>query len=92
MPVKWRTLIETYEPPNHFVDMQLSGPDTLWHHTHTFEAAEGGTWMTDVVRYQIALGPLGTLAHILFVKKMLIEIFDYRRDRIEELLIKHSTS
>ena len=37
IPVRWKTRIETWEPPHRFVDVQLSGPYALWHHTHEFE-------------------------------------------------------
>ena len=34
VPVRWHTRIETWEPPKRFVDVQISGPYALWHHTH----------------------------------------------------------
>ena len=37
VPVRWRTRIEAWEPPQRFVDAQLSGPYALWEHTHEFE-------------------------------------------------------
>ncbi len=40
--------------------------------------------MTDLVRYQIPLGPLGTIAHALIVKRDIAAIFDYRFSRIAE--------
>lgn len=97
VPFGWRTEIESYDPPRSFVDQQLRGPYALWHHTHTFapitpatgSAAANGlveTKMTDVVRYRLPLGPLGRLAHALFVRRTLARIFDYRRDKIAELL------
>ena len=66
--------------------MQLRGPYKLWHHTHEFREVDGGTLMTDRVRYQLHLGPLGWLAHALWVRRTLERIFDYRRDSIERLL------
>ena len=83
VPVRWRTRIEAWEPPHRFVDVQLSGPYRLWHHTHTFEPAPGGgTTMRDVVRYALPLGPLGALAHRALVKRDLERIFDFRRDAV----------
>src|SRR5277367_5549628 len=41
IPIRWRTEILTWEPPERFVDTQLSGPYTLWHHTHTFTERDG---------------------------------------------------
>src|SRR5690242_5641285 len=37
VPFRWRTLIEAWEPETRFVDRQINGPYSLWHHTHTFE-------------------------------------------------------
>ena len=39
------------------MDVQLSGPYALWHHTHRFEALNGGTRMRDVVRYRFRSEP-----------------------------------
>ena len=36
--------------------------------------------MRDTVRYALPLGPLGEIAHRLFVARDLERIFDYRRD------------
>ena len=86
MPIKWRTLIETYEPPVRFVDMQLKGPYKVWHHTHEFEEVDEGTRMTDTVQYSLRFGPLGLVARSVFVKRTLGQIFDYRQQCIDEML------
>jgi ligand-binding SRPBCC domain-containing protein len=90
IPVSWLTRIEAWDPPHGFVDRQLRGPYALWHHTHTFEPVEDGgvemTRMTDVVRYAHRLGPLGTIAEHLIVRRDLDRIFDFRRDTIPGLL------
>lgn len=87
LPFKWRTLIEAWEPETHFVDRQTSGPYALWHHTHTFtELGPQRTLMRDRVRYQIPFGIFGRLAHKLFVRRALQQIFDYRRAMTAQLL------
>ena len=49
LPLRWRTLIETFVPGEVFVDRQLAGPYALWHHTHRFEDLPGGgTRMTPI--------------------------------------------
>ena len=63
-PLRWRTLITAYEPPKKFVDEQLKGPYSFWHHTHTFEAIDQGVEMKDIVRYSIPFGVLGSLVHL----------------------------
>lgn len=83
--VDWLTRIDEWEPDARFVDQQLLGPYRLWHHTHTFEAREGGTLMCDTVRYALPLWPLGELAMPL-VRRDLKRIFDFRRDGVEDLI------
>jgi ligand-binding SRPBCC domain-containing protein len=82
MPIRWRTRILSYRPPEMFVDEQLKGPYTLWHHTHTFMPTVRGTEMTDVVRYRLPAGVAGRMAHALLVRRQLEEIFDYRAKTI----------
>jgi ligand-binding SRPBCC domain-containing protein len=86
VPIHWRTRIEIWEPGRRFVDVQVSGPYRLWHHTHTFEAHPGGTRMQDTVRYALPLGPLGALAHRLFVRRDLERIFDFRHAAVARRL------
>jgi ligand-binding SRPBCC domain-containing protein len=88
VPVRWTTLIETWEPPLRFVDRQAKGPYSLWEHTHLFEKdGNGATVIHDRVRYAIPLGPLGAIAHRLFVRRDLERIFNYRRDAVAERLV-----
>jgi ligand-binding SRPBCC domain-containing protein len=88
VPVGWLTAIREWDPPHRFVDEQLRGPYALWHHTHTFEAIEDGaaTLMRDVVRYALPFGLLGEAARRLFVARDVEAIFDYRAEKIRELL------
>ena len=51
IPIYWTSEITRWTPPYRFVDVQRSGPYRLWHHTHRFEADNGGTKISDVVRY-----------------------------------------
>ena len=92
LPVSWLTRIEEWETdPTHprFVDVQLTGPYRLWHHTHAFRPhPDGGTLMTDTVRYALPLGPLGSLAHRLLVRRDLERIFDFRARAVPALLTR----
>ena len=83
--IDWLTRIEEWEPGARFVDAQLAGPFRLWHHTHSFEARDGGTLIGDVVRYALPLWPLGELAMPL-VRRDLEQIFDFRRAAVTRLL------
>ena len=82
LPIRWRTEIVEWAPPHRFVDTQLKGPYTLWHHTHTFEERDGGTVCCDDVRYR----PIGgALINALFVRRDVERIFKFRRERMLEL-------
>jgi ligand-binding SRPBCC domain-containing protein len=85
IPLRWQSQIEAFEPGEQFVDVQLRGPYRVWRHLHEFRDASGGTQMIDRVDYALPLGPLGSLAHALFVRRTLGKIFDFRREKIEEL-------
>lgn len=91
VPVRWRTRISDWQPQERFVDEQESGPYALWRHTHEFEARGGSTLMRDVVDYSEPLGPVGTVAHVLFVRRTLDRIFNFRRDAIPRLLDRSRT-
>jgi ligand-binding SRPBCC domain-containing protein len=83
----WRTLIEEWSPEHSFVDRQIDGPYALWHHTHTFqEIGSCTTLMRDRVMYRIPYGLIGRMANMLFVKKSLDNIFDYRARMTAKLL------
>ncbi len=86
VPFRWLTRIEVFDVEERFVDVQLRGPYRSWRHTHVFAEVPGGTLVRDRVEYELPLGPLGTLAHTLFVRRRLERIFAYRRRRIAELL------
>lgn len=86
IPFQWRTRIESFDPPHRFTDVQERGPYQLWQHTHEFTQQDGGTLMIDRVDYRLPLGPLGGLAHALFVQRQLEHIFDYRFQVIERVL------
>ncbi len=82
LPIRWRTEILVWDPPHRFVDTQLKGPYTLWHHTHTFQERGGGTLCLDDVRYR----PFGgAIINALFVRRDVERIFAYRTKKLTEL-------
>ncbi len=87
VPVGWKTLIQAWEPPHRFVDVQVSGPYALWHHTHELSPVGATqTRMVDTVRYAVGFGPLGELANRLLVRRDVEAIFDFRAREIPGLL------
>jgi ligand-binding SRPBCC domain-containing protein len=83
LPLKWRTLISAWQPPERFVDEQVRGPYRQWVHEHTFTDQEGGTLCGDRVLYAV---PGGRLVHWLAVKRDVLSIFAYRQERLIEVL------
>jgi ligand-binding SRPBCC domain-containing protein len=80
----WMTEITQVLKNKLFVDEQRIGPYKIWHHEHHFEQQADGVLMTDIVHYCLPVYFLGQLAHELFIKKQLRDIFDYRHRKIDE--------
>ena len=86
IPIRWRTLITKFSPPNLFIDQQLKGPYSMWHHTHKFEKInENETLIKDKVVYGVPFGIIGRLVHYLYIKRDLKKIFTYRKNKIEQI-------
>ncbi len=83
IPLTWVTKITKVIPLKEFVDVQLQGPYVKWEHLHKFEIKDGKIEMIDKVNYILPMGILGEIAHNLFIKKQLDEIFDYRYEVID---------
>ncbi|MCW1914489.1 SRPBCC family protein [Luteolibacter sp. GHJ8] len=81
--VPWVTEIKGVDEGRSFIDEQRFGPYKFWHHLHAFEAVEGGVKVHDLVHYIMPLGPLGSIAHLLFARRKLQRIFDFRREEME---------
>ena len=86
IPLKWLTEIERWNPPFEFIDVQLRGPYKLWRHAHRFMAVNGGTRIEDTVEYTLPFGWMGRLVHKMQVARDIENIFDYREQRVRELL------
>lgn len=86
IPMTWKTKISKWDPPNEFVDEQLSGPYKQWIHRHTFtELAPRKTLIADEVKYRLPLEPFGDLAHFI-IARQLDGIFNHRQKIVAELL------
>jgi ligand-binding SRPBCC domain-containing protein len=87
LPIRWLTRIEEWEPGRRFVDVQVRGPYSLWHHTHEFEPdGDRATVVRDRVSYALPLGPLGELARRAFVARDLDRIFDHRLASVNKVM------
>ena len=85
IPVRWTTRIVRWDEGRSFSDTQESGPYRSWIHTHTFVPTAAGVEMRDRVEYEMPLGPIGRIAHALWVKRQLRRIFDFRERAIREI-------
>ena len=84
--IKWVTEITHIAKNKLFIDEQRFGPYDMWHHEHHFfKNKDGSTTVYDKVIYKIPFGFIGKIAHKLFIKKRLTDIFNYRKKRINQL-------
>lgn len=86
VPLTWRSVIAEWEPDVRFVDVQLRGPYSKWHHTHTFQDIPGGTRIVDRVVYQLPLGAVGRIVAGPFVDRDIAKVFRFRQERTAEIL------
>ena len=86
VPIRWRTKIIDWSPTRQFIDLQVRGPYTLWHHQHTFVPVSNGIECTDRVIYGLPVPGVGRLMHALIVRRQLREIFRFRRSVISRKL------
>jgi len=82
LPLRWRTVIEVWDPPAGFADSQHRGPYGCWWHEHAFERAGQGTRMRDRVFFSAPFGLLGRAAVPLLIAPKLRWIFGYRSSGI----------
>lgn len=87
LPIPWRTRIDVWEPGVRFVDRQRIGPYRWWRHEHRFEAAAGGTRVSDHVEYVPRVGWLTSR----LVHRDVTRIFAYRRDALLDLFLRHGS-
>lgn len=83
--LNWETIITEVKKPHRFVDKQHKGPFAYWRHEHIFEPAKNGTTITDRLTYKMPFGPIGKLAHPVLVKGKIKELFEYRKQKIDQL-------
>jgi len=82
----WLTEIKHIRDHHSFVDEQRVGPYKIWYHYHEIRPHAKGVHFLDQVTYVLPFGPLGGLAHLLYVRRMLQAIFDYRATALAQLL------
>ncbi len=86
IPLHWRTRIIDWSPKRQFIDLQLKGPYSLWHHQHTFTPSDEGTICTDRVTYRVPVPIIGRIMNAVVVQRQLRGIFEFRRKVISDEL------
>jgi|DewCreStandDraft_4_1066084.scaffolds.fasta_scaffold00209_69 ligand-binding SRPBCC domain-containing protein len=84
----WVTEITQVIEKKYFVDIQHLGPYKFWHHQHHLEKIDGGVLMEDIVNYIPPFRILGAFANVIVISRKLKEIFEYRKQKIEEIFGK----
>lgn len=82
---KWVSEITHIQEKKYFVDEQIYGPYSLWHHKHFIKEINGGVELEDIIDYKVPLGIIGQSIHPILVKPKLEEIFSYRQKKLIEL-------
>ena len=86
IPLRWQSRISLWEPDVRFVDEQVRGPYSHWHHEHVFSDADQGTHCRDIVHYRV---PGGRFIDRFFVRPDLRRIFAFRQKKLQELFDKN---
>jgi ligand-binding SRPBCC domain-containing protein len=94
--VRWQAEISDFAWNERFCDRQLRGPLSTWthcHHVRRIDAIEVDvTRVTDVVEYEVPFGPLGRLAHRLFLRRQIENTFLYRQNQLAKIFPRKAPS
>lgn len=83
-PVRWRTEITEWSPPNSFTDTQVRGPFKRWRDRHIFtELDEGITRVENDVHYSVLCGALTCSP---FVHRGLIAVYRHEQESMHRLI------
>jgi ligand-binding SRPBCC domain-containing protein len=92
IPLRWRIRIESVDPPNSFVDVQLKGPFAHWKHSQMFIASGAkSTEVRDRFEFGLRFGRVGEFAYQLIVKAKIRQMFDYRANKMDMLMHANPT-
>ena len=79
------SLVTEFDRPHLFADEALSGAFASLRHVHTFTEVPGGTLMRDALTWKSPLGPLGTLADWLFLKRYMLGFLAIRNRNLKAI-------
>ncbi|BAM03835.1 TIGR01777 family oxidoreductase [Phycisphaera mikurensis] len=85
---KWVAMHHGFVPGVQFCDRQEEGPFARWDHAHRVEPDPGNggetAVMNDDVRYEMPFGPLGMIAHGVFAREKIEQMFAHRHAVLRE--------
>jgi len=83
----WKLVVTRFDPPNHFVDRQISGVFRHWEHEHLFESiSESETRVKDIIRYELPFGLIGRVFGRGKAERRLMVMFAHREKMTKQLL------
>jgi ligand-binding SRPBCC domain-containing protein len=87
--IRWESEITEFSWKGHFCDRQVRGPFAFWKHCHRLRGVDGGgmdmTLIVDQVEYEMPFGPLGRVAHKVFLRRLIQETFAFRQQEIARI-------
>jgi ligand-binding SRPBCC domain-containing protein len=90
--LKWDAYIAEFRWNDFFCDEQRRGPFRYFHHCHRVreEIREGaaGAVVSDVLEYELSMGPLGDAANMLGVRRQIRALFAHRQRMLPVLLAR----
>ena len=81
---KLTSKITEYNRPVLFVDEMVKGAVASFRHEHHFAIVNGNVLMTDIFDYKSPLGPLGSIADNLFLKRYMTKLLTERNRIVKE--------
>ena len=78
MRLVWAARISDVNPPFGFTDTAERSPFAYWQHRHEFKPQGEDTLLIDTLSYALPMGPLGSIADRLFVRRQIDELFAFR--------------
>lgn len=83
IPFTMTSKITEWDRPHRFVDEQIRGPFQSFHHEHRFDEADSTTVMTDRVRFDAPVGPIGCVVEHLVLGRYLHKLIAERNQYLK---------
>lgn len=78
--------VVAFEADQFFADEQREGPFKKWLHWHLFELVAGGTQVTDRIEFEPPGGLMGLMMNAQVIERDLKAIYEFRSQKLREIL------